>query len=352
MQAHERVAVLHAVGMQAAGGGVPGRPRPNGIAGNFGSAAAQFRHAKNPVDVGERSAQVVSERGAGRDQVFDGAGEIDMGIAGRHPGGGDADTVLLERHRHGDVQRHGPVTATCEVERLHGEIAAIARPGLLVQEPGVQVAAARIEWNAAARFDLEHSVLQLEAANRQVEDGLRGGAPAADLGRRQVGAAVGIDGQVDARLDHFEVPNVDAALENRDNLQTHGDGSGAEQRRLAGGLRAVDGERADLGAKPLPIELKRAGFDAAAGGRLHRAHHPLTHLFVEPGAAEHQDGSHDDDESEGREPARCDPRDAPARHWSTSSWNTISVWLRASLSQVSICRSARWPVRVCSIWSR
>ena len=178
------------------------------------------------------------------------------------------------------------------------------------------------------------------------------GAPAADLGRRQVGAAVGIDGQVDSRIDHFEVLNVDAALENRDNLQSHGDGSGAEQRRLAGGLRAVDGERADLRPKPPPIELKRSGFDAAAGGRLHRAHHPLTHLFVEPGAAEHQDSRHDDAESETREPARADPRDAPARHWNTSSWNTISVRLRASLSQVFISRSARWPAIVCSIRSR
>src|ERR1035437_3147668 len=145
-----------------------------------------------------------------------------MGIARRHLGGGDADTVLLERQRHGDVQRHGPVAAPRNFERLHGEIAAIARPGQIVQELRVQVPRARVEWNLPARFYLEYSVLQAEAANRQVEDGLRSGAPAAYPGRRQVGAAVGIDGQVDTRIDHFEVLNVDAALENRNNLQTHG----------------------------------------------------------------------------------------------------------------------------------
>jgi hypothetical protein len=61
--------------------------------------------------------------------------------------------------------------------------------------------------------------------------------------------AVRIDDEGDARRFHVERANVDIALDQRNDSQPDRDGSGAKQRRLAGGFSAVQDKGIGLRAQ-------------------------------------------------------------------------------------------------------
>ena len=70
-----------------------------------------------------------------------------------------------------------------------------------------------------------------------------------DFGRGDVGFAVGEDHDVGLRGVDQQVCDIDEALEGREELEIHLDVFGADERRGAGGLEAMDDEVVDVGAE-------------------------------------------------------------------------------------------------------
>ena len=100
-----------------------------------------------------------------------------------------------------------------------------------------------------------------------------------------VGAALGIDDQVNARPGHVQIGDIDFAFENRDDLHADGDGIGVQQGRLAARLRPVQGEVPDLGPQLAPIETEGPDGYAPSRGRFHHLHQTRANPLVEPAAA-------------------------------------------------------------------
>ena len=211
----------------------------------------------------------------------------------------------------------------------------------LYAELRAQVRAAGIELGLVIG-ESDDAIAQIEAANGQIDDGLHAGLAVAlglHLRGGDVGVAIRIDDDVGLRRIHQQVSDVDEALEGREQLEIDLDQLGAEQRRGAGRLQAVNDEAAHLGAQMAPIEVEGGDVDFAAGGVFDRGHDFLAHHVAEPIRLHDQDaGDQTRRSSQAGRGRGHDGGDFPAAgHWKASCLNVILVSARACLSQASIC---------------
>jgi hypothetical protein len=194
----------------------------------------------------------------------------------------------------------------------------VAPTGRVKGKRRLKVAALRREWHTRVRFHLKFAMLHAETADGELQNCRHGVAvPASDFRLRQVAAAARIYDEGDPRRFHVKRAYVDIALHQRDDFQPHGDGGGAKQRRLAGGLGAVQNKRIGLDPHGRPVESKRAYLGASAGGSFNRAHQPGARLAAKPLAAQHQHAGHRCQQRR-RGHRSGNPQEA-AFHWSASS---------------------------------
>ena len=172
-----------------------------------------------------------------------------------------------------------------QIQMLGRDLAAIAPAGGFELERRIQLLAAQIEWRLALRLDFENPVLQVKASDGQLENGFHRIAGVFHLGLRQIGAAIGVDDQVDLGITDVQRQDIDVAFEERNDLESHHDGIGMQQHRFAGRFGAGDFERGDLGPHLFPIQVKPADAHAPAGGLGNRGDNAIAHLVVEPRAA-------------------------------------------------------------------
>src|SRR5689334_6449897 len=103
------------------------------------------------------------------------------------------------------------------------EVASISRRAGLVAQQGIQILAACVEGGLAAALHLEDTVAQAEAADGEVENRIDGIAliVSLDLGFGNVGAAVGTDDQVNARIRDVERFDIDVLSQQGNDLESN-----------------------------------------------------------------------------------------------------------------------------------
>src|SRR4051794_9433737 len=343
---------MNAARAQVSRGGQARGAAPRSAAADLCGSCAEFVGVEDAGYVVKRHPGVVLEGCARGVEVVERAGNLEYRGAGREPGRGDGDPVVFHGDGEVDGERNGLAMRERKVQRLDRDRAAVAWTAPLVREACRQVAALRIERRAPARIDLEPAVAQTEAVDRELENVVYRVALSFDLRFGNVGAAVGIHDQRYARLLHVERLNIDIALERRDDLQSDRDGRRAEQGRLLGGLRAVQGEAADFGAHRPPVEAERPDVHAAPGRGLDGRDDAGADLLEKPRASDYENDRDCREEHEGREGRERDSELAPPAHRNASSRNTISVRARDSAIQAATCWSTRSSVSLAAILSR
>ena len=109
-------------------------------------------------------------------------------------------------------------------------------------------------------------------------------------GQRHVIRAVRVEHNADLRPLNSQRGKIDLALHHGDDSEAGLDFLDAHERRLARRFRSVQHHWPDGHLQTLPVEREVSDLDAPSGRFLDLRDHPAMHQFIEPAAAEHQDG--------------------------------------------------------------
>ena len=203
------------------------------------------------------------------------------------------------------------------LQRIERDVACVALAGAVPGDLCRQVFATRgpgtVFRTLAGRFDVERSVAQVEPSDLEIEQRLDRRLIAGDLRLRQIGSAVGLHDEVNARPVHRDVFNRYFAGKERNDAQLRVDAVDAQQRGDAGRLAAMHHETVRFDRYRVPVPAEGAELYPAAGDLLGQGDHFAKHAFAEPVALR-------DPPERARRGREKDCRRRPGRRARTSSW--------------------------------
>ncbi|HKW97552.1 MAG TPA: hypothetical protein VJN43_07445 [Bryobacteraceae bacterium] len=200
------------------------------------------------------------------------------------------DSIALEHDRQVDRDTDRGISAGRYIYRRQREPPLVTLGLKVIPKLRAQIVAVKVQ-GLFVRVEREHPVIQVEMANGQIHDGLKGAAPRRTFlgGRWEVGLSVWKHNDVSLRLLQAEIAKINEVLIACEESQIELNPSDAQERSGAGGFLTVDHEIGNHCTHGRQAECKTSNFGFTARTFLGKRDNFLLDIVAEPTRVHHDD---------------------------------------------------------------